>query len=174
MSRAVTTLLVALAFAGSPGLTAAAESAPASTAGFSATLDGEIADLATATKYHCHDLTPGILTCFRSADARDFDAEAATSTQGSAVELAGSGNYVIAWDYLGFAGSSVFLSQDYPYLSSLGWNDKISSYKAYMTRTGYFFQHAQYAGGVQAFCCNAEVTNVGATFNNAFSSLNLP
>jgi hypothetical protein len=180
MSRTVIGLLVALALTILLPATGAEAtrgvSAQPSAPSVSAWLDGRPIELATATKYHCHDVTPGYLTCFSDADDRDADASRALpeANDDESALAAASGAYVIAWDYTGYAGPSVMLTQDYPYLSTIGWNDKISSYKAYLQLTGYFYQHAQYAGSVQSFCCNAQVSSVGSSFNNTFSSMTLP
>jgi hypothetical protein len=120
---------------------------------------------------HCHDLGPMALTCFPTEAERDA---ALGAFAGDDIVLASSSGYVVAYSSPSFGGSSVVLSQDYGHLGHIGWDDRISSYKAYTPLTGYFFEHTWYGGRAQAYCCNAQVTYVGDALNNRFSSFDLP
>jgi len=122
------------------------------------------------TDTHCHDLGPTALSCFATEAERD----ASLVTLQGEMMLASSSGYVIAYSNPSFGGSSVVLSQDYGHLGHIGWDDRISSYKAYTPLTGYFFEHTWYGGRAQAYCCNAQVTYVGDALNNRFSSFDLP
>ena len=141
-------------------------------------LDGATSDIETATRYHCHDITVSTLTCFGSAADRDSDADVIqqrdvlTSDSLNSVATSSSG-YVIAWEFIGYAGGSVLLSRSYDNLTSIGWNDKISSFKVYTTLSGAFYEHAYYSGQSRLFCCNAQVSSVGS-LDNTFSSFYLP
>jgi Beta/Gamma crystallin. len=142
-----------------------------------AVLDGERVSVAAAAAHHCHDLDAGVLECFTSEANRDSAVAAIVADHAitSASELGpASTGYVIAWEAASFAGASTVLSQDYPNLTSIGWNDRISSYKVYTTYTGAFYDQSYYQGLTQFYCCFAQVSYVGNQYNDIFSSFNLP
>jgi hypothetical protein len=85
-----------------------------------------------------------------------------------------SSGYVIAWENSSFGGSSVVLSQNYASLVGIGWNDRISSYKVYTSLTGGFYQHINYGGRLQVFCCYQQIGYVGDLYNDTFSSITIP
>jgi hypothetical protein len=62
------------------------------------------------------------------------------------------------------------VSQDYATLSTIGWNDRISSFKARNSETGTLFADWFFTGTWWAFCCNTQVANLGS-YSNTFSSL---
>ncbi len=139
-------------------------------------LDGIQVMLAEASAHHCHDLNPDVLECFTSEVDRDSAlASALAGQRANSRELAAaSSGYVIVWADPSFAGASTVLSQDYANLTSIGWNDRISSYRVYTTYTGAFYDQAYYSGLTQFYCCFAQVGYVGNAYNNIFSSFNLP
>jgi hypothetical protein len=138
----------------------------------SAILDGERVRLSTAVQYHCHDLAYSQLRCFTTVEGRDDDVAIADS-DGDGI-MATSSGYVIAWSSPSYTGSSVVLSQSYANLGTIGWNDRISSYKVYTSLTGAFYEHTNYQGLTQQYCCLAQVSYVGSLYNNKFSSFYLP
>jgi hypothetical protein len=167
---------VALIVAGAPPVHAT-EQVPMDRPG-SVLLDGVLSDLETASQHHCHDIGVALLTCFRSASARDHDAGTTLTTVALNIDddqavASSSSGYVVAWELMTYAGSSVVLSQNYSNLGTIGWNDRISSYKVYTTGSGTFYEHTFYAGRTQQFCCYAQVSSVG-TLNNTFSAFYLP
>jgi hypothetical protein len=135
-----------------------------------ATLDGRSTMVMLAAQYHCHDLVLGQLTCFRSPQDRDEDVVG----DDTAFEAAASSGYVVAYASPSYAGASVVLSQSYPNLGTIGWEDRISSYKVFTILTGSFFVNRWYSGQVLQFCCYAQVPYVGAAFDNTLSSFYLP
>jgi hypothetical protein len=142
-----------------------------------AMLDGHRIPLAEVANYHCSDLAYPEIDCYTTSAARNLAVASRNRTQ-SANGVAGvnsltSSGYVIAYREPSYAGSSVILSQDYSNLTSIGWNDVISSYKVF-TSSGAFYQHAFYAGLVQTFCCFTNVPYVGSAYDNLFSSFDLP
>jgi hypothetical protein len=139
-------------------------------------LDGNPATLAEATANHCHDLHAGAFECFTSEAERDaaVGTVLAGENAASSESAAASSGYVIVWAAASFAGASTVLSQDYSNLTSLGWNDRISSYRVYTTGTGAFYDQAYYSGLTQFYCCFAQVSYVGNQYNDIFSSFNLP
>ena len=143
-----------------------------------ATLDGQLVALSVAAQHHCHDLIPGQLTCFSSEVVRDAAAAGLMPLTGTASDAEvgpdSSGGYVIAWVDATYAGASVILTQDYDDLRTIGWNDRISSYKVYTNLTGAFHTDIHFSGGYQLYCCFAQVSYVGDHFNDTFSSFELP
>ncbi len=128
---------------------------------------------------HCHDFAYPDLTCFSTEAERDADFTLAGSgedlltARGDGLVIVSSG-YVIAYEYASYGGSSVVLSQDHGNLGSIGWADRISSYKVYTNLTGYFHEHTWFGGRVQSYCCYSHVSYVGNLLNNTFSSFDLP
>lgn len=130
------------------------------------TLDGQPSTLRRATAFHCHDLIDVELQCFTSSADRDSAVEKQTAVD--------STGYVIAYAAISYGGSSVVLSQSYANLGSIGWNDVISSYRVFTNLTGGFYRNTSYGGGIQYFCCFTNVSYVGDSFNDTFSSFLLP
>jgi len=79
--------------------------------------------------------------------------------------------YVRVYNDAGFDGASMVLSASYENLSTIGWNDRISSYKSVNAGSGVFSEHASGAGNDTSFCCNVNVSYVGAAKNDTFSSV---
>jgi hypothetical protein len=145
-------------------------SAPQSTAasGVTADLDGRSLSVAEIARFHCELIEYPRVHCFRTEEARDARVQSALR---AGVTLASG--YVIAWQDAGFTGSSVTLTTDVSNLGSIGWNDRITSFKSISGASGRFYEHASYLGVYYAFCCSVQVSNVGQTYNDKFSSLDL-
>ena len=79
--------------------------------------------------------------------------------------------YVRIFDDATFEGASMYLSASYDNLSVIGWNDRISSYRSVNAGTGVFSEHAGGLGIDTTFCCNVNVSYVGAAKNDTFSSV---
>ncbi|MCU0483555.1 MAG: beta/gamma crystallin family protein [Chloroflexi bacterium] len=73
-----------------------------------------------------------------------------------------------------YGGASAYLSANYPNLGTIGWNDRISSYKVLISGSGEFREHANYVGAIDEFCCTQWVTYVGDYYNDKFSSVRTP
>jgi hypothetical protein len=142
--------------------------ASAAAAGITAELDGRSLPVAAINKFHCEVLDYPRVHCFRSEAARD--AKVLSAIRGPAAVPTG---YVTAWQDASFGGPSVTLTTDVSNLGSIGWNDRITSFKAVSGASGRFYEHAGYGGIYYAFCCGAQVSNVGQTYNDKFSSLDL-
>jgi hypothetical protein len=128
----------------------------------SATLDGRPIPLVDVAKYFCDDFSFPVITC--SANAAGIDARASGSLQAAAVD------YVTIYDAAGFGGAWMHVSQDYTGLWSIGWNDRISSFKGRNYETGRFWTDWYYGGTYWAFCCNQQVASLGS-YDNTFSSI---
>ena len=134
-----------------------------------ATLDGRPATVLEASRHHCVATPTSHLTCFTNSSDRD------QAVAGSFSSLSASATgYVIAYADATYFGASVVLSQNFTNLGTIGWSDRISSYKVYTSQTGFFYQGTSYTGAYQSYCCFAQVPYVGNAFNDTFSSFELP
>jgi hypothetical protein len=150
--------LLATSASALPSATFAAEPDP----NLTATLDGKPIPLADVGKYNCDD--------FAYPEIRCYSTRVLTDSRALAVTVLTSIDYVTIYDLTGYNGSFMNVSQDYATLATIGWNDKISSFKARNSETGIFFQDWFYTGTWYAFCCNTQVSNLG-NYSNTFSSI---
>ena len=127
-----------------------------------ATLDGKPIPLEDVGKHDCDDFDYPEIRCWSSRPLAEGRA--------TLVLLLTAVDYVTIWDGTNFGGSYMNVSQDYSALSLIGWNDRISSYKARNGETGAFYVDWFYGGARWSFCCNQQNTNLG-TFSNTFSSI---
>ena len=137
----------------------------AATAGgpkLSADLDGQAIALADVGKYHCDDVDYPQIHCYKSEQLRDAAA--------LPVLAASSTAYVIAWDYPGYSGPSFIFTQDYTALITIGWHDRISSFKAQNSQTGHWYVDWFYLGSTWSFCCNVMQPLLGG-YDDTFSSV---
>ena len=128
----------------------------------SAYLDGRPIPLTDVSKYYCDDFGYPVIRCSASPLVIDLRA--------TIVALATSVDYVTIYDATNFAGPLMNVSQDYGTLMSVGWNDKISSFRARNSETGTFWTDWFNTGASWPFCCNTQQTGLGA-YNNTFSSI---
>ena len=132
-----------------------------------ATLDGRPISMSEVSRYHCHDIEFPVIRCFRQASARILS----ISAEAEALQIAAAGIvYVTVYDLASFAGSSFSISQDYDSLAAVGWNDRVSSFKAKNAETGRFYADWLHGGSSWAFCCNQSTGNL-STYSNTFSSV---
>jgi hypothetical protein len=165
MNRLLISFLLTVAALGPSALTTQAHFASG------AWLDGEPVSVRQAGQHHC---IAGVrLECYSSHTARDRALHAARENAASGASALTSG-YVIAYVDASFGGASIVLTQDYSDLSTIGWNDKISSYKVFTSLTGSFWTAANYSGVRQTYCCFTNVSYVGNSVNDTFSSFDLP
>lgn len=169
--RLVRTLLalgVASGMMSAGGLTVQADD-PASR-GPTATLHGTPIPLVSVGNHHCHDLAWPVIRCFPTADDRDADAER-TSRQQSLDSV----SYVVAFEHDNYAGVSITFSRDQPNLSTIGWNDAITSFKSLNGGHPRFWDNANYGTPYWQWATGAWVPNVGSGPNDKISSLkNVP
>lgn len=125
-------------------------------------LDGRPIPLRDVGKYYCDDFSFPVITC--SVDAAGIEVRASALLQATAVD------YLTIYDAPTFGGSYMHVSQDYPALSFIGWNDRISSFKARNSETGRFWTDWFYSGTIYGFCCNQQVGSLGG-YDNTFSSI---
>jgi hypothetical protein len=127
-----------------------------------ATLDGKPIPVEDVGKYNCDDFDYPHITCSSSRVVAD--------TRATLVTLLTSIDYVTIYDLSNYGGASMNISADYATLSTIGWNDRISSFKARNSETGTFWTDWFYGGTFYAFCCNTQVANLGS-YSNTFSSI---
>ena len=132
------------------------------------TLDGRPIPVSAIPEHDCHDLEFPVIRCFSGAGARDLAVSAEVEIVGT--ESVTAVAYVTIYDLTGFAGSSFVVSQNYDVLATIGWNDRVSSFKGRNSETGRFNVDWFAGGSAWAFCCNQQVSSLGG-FNNAFSSV---
>jgi hypothetical protein len=68
-------------------------------------------------------------------------------------------------------GTSLLISTPYDHLGSVGWSDRISSFKTLTSTGGTFYQHDLGTGWAYPFCCTGAVPYVGDAYNDQFSSV---
>jgi hypothetical protein len=113
---------------------------------------------------YCHDFYYPRIHCFRSQ--RDLDA-AATSAIAATLS---SADYVLIYDGATQTGASMYVSQNYDALFTIGWNDRISSYQGLNSASGTFWTDWFASGTARNFCCNTSVLSLPSNLDNAFSS----
>jgi len=128
----------------------------------SAFLDGKPIALDDVSKYYCDDFSYPVIQCSVSA--------VVMASRRLVVTLLTSVDYVTVYDAANYGGASMTMSQDYAWLATIGWNDRISSFKARNSETGEFFVDWFYSGSDWPFCCNTQQSSLGG-YDNTFSSV---
>ena len=145
--------------------------APASVGGadeLSATLDGRRIAIERIGRFDCHDFDYPVIRCFSSPRDAGIDIEARVADDDAAGSLALLSGYVTVWEHTLFGGASMTLSSSQPWLSSIGWNDRISSFRSFGA-TGGFWEHSSSGGFWYPYGSSAYVTSLGS-FNDQFSA----
>jgi hypothetical protein len=138
-----------------------------------ATLDGKPISLDVASTLSCSDVDYPVLTCYRTS----AELEAAMAATASSLDLAMSGTalattstgYVVVFEHGQYAGAAMAYTHDYSCLCTIGWNDKISSFKSYGA-SGKFWENAPSGGFIYYFGPTTWVAYVGDQFNDRFSA----
>ena len=133
-----------------------------------ATLDGRPIKISEIPDYDCHDLEFPVIRCF----ATQADRDASLSVEAGSLEAlaAAAVAYVTMYDGASFTGATFTASQNYDALVSIGWNDRVSSFRARNSETGVFYVDWFAGGSSWSFCCNGQASSLGS-FNNTFSSV---
>lgn len=169
-TRRVRMLLVVLVLVlGAVGLALPSGIGAGSQAEPTATFNGRSIPLTDVSRYHCHDRDFPRIRCFLSLDELETDeltSQSATSPASSALLIA----FVRWFQDAGYGGSSFDAYFAYADLSTIGWNDRISSFQPRNGGHPVWWQDAGY-GGVRWDWGTASVSNVGAGANDKFSSV---
>jgi hypothetical protein len=139
-----------------------------------ADLDGRPIKLADVGRWFCHDFDYPQLHCYSSAGALEqalVDRSAASGGGVTALAAYGPNDYVTIYSEPSYAGSYAHLSANYDSLVLIGWNDRISSFKARNSQAGKFYSNWFGSGTVRSFCCNTTVPWMTSTYDNTFSSV---
>jgi hypothetical protein len=128
----------------------------------SAYLDGKPIPLADVSRYYCDDFSFPVIQCSVSP--------LVMATRSTLTTLLTNVDYVTVWDQPSFSGVYMNISQDYAVLATIGWNDRISSFKARNSETGSFFVDWFYGGSTWSFCCNTQQPTLNG-YDNTFSSV---
>ena len=158
----IVTLAAAPVSAGSSGVRAAAAEPGAEV---NADLEGKPIPTSQIPKYRCNDFDFPAIHCFRSEDGL----QAAVRTELSIATASGV-DYVQVFDGANFVGASMVMSQDYNALWTIGWNDRIGSFKGRNSQSGTFYTDWFGTGSAYGFCCNQWVSSLGG-YDNTFSSV---
>jgi hypothetical protein len=132
----------------------------------SADLAGKPIPLVDVSGYHCHDLDYPRIHCFQTASEVSLALEPVLGLLGVTAT-----SYVQVFEHNWYGGGSMTISQDYTVLATIGWNDRISSFRALNSETGSFYWDWFYGGSMPYnFCCNQNVPTLG-TWNDNVSSV---
>jgi hypothetical protein len=153
-------LLAAASFMSPELTTLAAEPEP--DASLVAYVDGREIPPSDVGKYFCDDFSYPVIRCSTHRLVIDLRA--------TMVSLLTGVDYVTIYDLAGYSGSFMNVSNDYGALATIGWNDRISSFKGRNSETGRFWTDWFNGGISSSFCCNTTVSSLGI-FDNAFSSM---
>ena len=145
----------------------------------SATLDGESISLVEVGSHPCHDFDFPILRCFDTVTELNADlamrtlqtrnAASAASAPGAGVAAAASTGYVIVYEHAAYAGTVLVMTQVQPWLSSIGWNDRISSFKSFGA-TGNFREDSPAGGFIYTYGSASRVPVLNSGYNDKFSA----
>ena len=139
------------------------------------TLDGRTIAARTAGHWQCHDLDYPRIQCYRSRATLERAVHAYLArpggASGSTLAVDSGVAYVHVYENAGYLGASMYLSQDYANLGTIGWNDRITSFKVVNGGSGVFRRDAGPGGASYSFCCGSQVSNIGSTWNDQISAV---
>lgn len=136
-----------------------------------ADVDGRPIKPAEISRYYCHDFDFPRIHCFAAGD-RLRDAERARIATRSTLQTSVAANvFLTIFDGPNYSGAFMDVSQNYDALWTIGWNDRISSYKGRNLAKGDLWTDWFASGNGRLFCCNTNVASLAAGFDNAFSSV---
>ena len=139
--------------------------------GLSARLGEAEISLAQAGAMSCHDFDYPVLRCFASSQALDRDVAQRVSMKSVPAAVLATG-YVTVWEHAGYDGARMTLYADQPWLSSVGWNDRISSFKSFGA-SGRFLENSPGSGFVYFFSSGVQVSYLSNTYNDKFSAFDI-
>ena len=136
-----------------------------------ADVDGHPIKPSLIASFYCHDFDYPRIHCFRSA-AELEDSKSTNAASLAAVSPAfGAGDYVTIFDGQSYSGAFMDVSQNYDALFSIGWNDRISSFKGRNSAFGIFWTDWFASGTARSFCCNTNTSSLPSNLDNTFSSM---
>jgi hypothetical protein len=137
----------------------------------SARLGETAVSLDQAGTLSCHDFDYPVLRCFATPEALERDVSQRVRPKAVPAAVAATG-YVNVWEHAGYDGARMTLSADQPWLSSIGWNDRISSFKSFGA-SGRFLENSPGSGFVYFFGSSSQVSFLGSYYNDKFSAFDI-
>ena len=139
--------------------------------GLRASLDGRAIPLEQVSDLACHDFEFPLIRCFHSVASLDADVSTEVTRDDLSPELAvAASGYVVVYEHALYGGANPkVLSSDVPWLSDIGWNDKISSFKSFGA-SGVFYENSPSGGFGYYFGPTARVPTLNSAYNDKFSS----
>jgi hypothetical protein len=139
----------------------------------SATLEDAAISLQEARELSCHDFDFPVLRCFATAGLLETEVARRVQVRAAAgpAPLAGDG-YVTVYENVLYSGSALTLSADQAWLSSVGWNDRISSFKSFGA-TGNFREDSPTGGFIYGYGATTQISSLTGTYNDKFSAFNI-
>ena len=136
-----------------------------------ASLDGRPIPLERVSDLACHDFEFPLIRCFDSVASLDADVTTQVTRQGLSPDLAvAASGYVVVYEHAVYGGANPkVLSSDVPWLSDIGWNDKISSFKSFGA-SGVFYENSPSGGFGYYFGPTTRVPTLNSAYNDKFSS----
>lgn len=133
-----------------------------------ADLEGRRINVSEIGSYFCHDFAFPEVHCFSTASELEA---ASASGEGLIAAAVGPSDYVTIFADPGYLGSYMHVSQNYDTLFWIGWNDRVSSYKARNSALGTFWSDMSATGRRTDFCCNQSVAALSSIVDNTFTSV---
>lgn len=155
----------------------AAPSTSLGSGGLRAVYQGVPIPLSQVASHHCHDVMYPLIECFDSGSARDLDLAAhdASNAPSSASASALLTSYVTWYEAINYGGSSFTASSSYSDLSSISWDNRISSFKSLNGGRPKWWQNSNFSGISWHWLAGAQIPDVGSSANDQFSSVqNVP
>jgi hypothetical protein len=138
-----------------------------------ATLDGRTIAIEDAGDFACHDFEYPIIRCFGSVRSLEASVAGALESRTPDTAAVASVGYVIVYEHAQYGGANPkVLSIDVPWLSDIGWNDRISSFKSFGA-SGQFYENSPSGGFAYYFWPTTQVPSLSGTYNDKFSAFNI-
>jgi hypothetical protein len=139
-----------------------------------ADLEGTPIGIAEVSSYYCHDLDYPKIHCYENSTALEAAVSSIESDRAALSGDAAAGlQYVKLFDLTGYAGQFIILSINYDNLSTIGWNDKVSSFIGVNNLSFGLWNDPYQSGYGLIRCCNQRAASLSATYDNQFSSTEL-
>jgi len=162
LARVVVLTLVAMSLAAAP----VAGTTPRTV---TADLDGVAIAVDQIPEHFCHDRDYPAIHCF--ATPRGLAAAFEDLERASVAQAATATDYVVVYSSTSYGGSYLYISQDYDTLVTVGWNDRIRSFRGVNSELGRFWTNWFHSGTFLDFCCNSTVPSLSATFDQQITSV---
>ncbi|MEO6628886.1 MAG: hypothetical protein ABIP03_10000 [Aquihabitans sp.] len=134
-----------------------------------ADIDGVAIAVSQIPEHFCHDRAYPVIHCF--ATTRGLAAALKDLDGARAALAAAATDYVIVYSSTSYAGSYLYISQDYDTMATVGWNDRIRSYRGLNSALGRFWTDWFHSGTALDFCCNSNAPSLSATFDQTITSV---